>query len=380
MTFRRVGTVVVAAWLAATGALPAVGARGAPPHPVVHRVELGTLGGTGSVATDINDHGQVVGHSTTADGVDHAFVWQHGAMTDLHVGGTGSAAQDINNRGQIVGTRTLTDGSLHGFLWQRGHTTDLGPVSGRLYLNELGQVAGSAIVSGERHVFSWRHGVRTYLPLPPFWCCAEARGIDDRGDVIGSAINGESFEGALIWRDGVVTDLGSLSTGLPMAIPLGINNRGQVTGYSFTDDGAHAFRWQHGAMSDLGTLGGAQSEGVDINADGHVAGTSETITEGTDHAFLSRAGGLADLGALDAQNSRAAALNDHNEVVGVLQRPTGDEDFTSSAFAWRHGTMTDLGAGLHFDTAATGVNNRGQMIGSATRNGADKAVLWTITP
>ncbi len=36
--------------------------------------DLGTLGGTGSIATDINDIGQVVGFALTAEGESHAFV------------------------------------------------------------------------------------------------------------------------------------------------------------------------------------------------------------------------------------------------------------------------------------------------------------------
>lgn len=364
--------------LAATVALPA--SASAAPGAHVHRVELGTLGGATSVATDINNWDTVVGSSTTRSGAQHAFLWQHGRMTDLRVGGTGSRASDINDHGQIVGTRTLASGDVRGFLWQHGRTTDLGPVSSAsVFVNEYGQVAGTGAVANEAQAFFWARGHRAYIGSLPFWCCSQARGINDRGQVIASALNTESFEGAVLWQRGTLTDLGTLSAGLPQAIPLGINNRGQVTGYSFAGDGSHAFRWQQGVMSDLGTLGGAQSVAVDINAGGRVAGTSGIATEGIDHAFLTRPGGLIDLGALDAQNSTANALNDDGEVVGVLQRPTGDENFSSSAFAWVHGRMIDLGHGLPYNTQATGVNNRGQVIGSATRNGADRAVLWVVS-
>src|SRR5215213_12042906 len=37
--------------------------------------DLGTLGGRDSYAYGINDHGQVVGYSSTASGRDHAVLW-----------------------------------------------------------------------------------------------------------------------------------------------------------------------------------------------------------------------------------------------------------------------------------------------------------------
>ena len=70
--------------------------------------DLGTLGGTSSVALAIDPFGRVVGAADIADPqsfVGHAFLWQDGVMTDL---GTlapdvGSAAEAINRRGESVG-------------------------------------------------------------------------------------------------------------------------------------------------------------------------------------------------------------------------------------------------------------------------------------
>jgi probable HAF family extracellular repeat protein len=68
--------------------------------------DLGTLGGNFSEAIRINDRGQVVGYSMTASGMLHAFLWEDGQMTSLTAqsGELYSVASDINNRGQMVGT------------------------------------------------------------------------------------------------------------------------------------------------------------------------------------------------------------------------------------------------------------------------------------
>jgi probable HAF family extracellular repeat protein len=55
-------------------------------------IDLGTLGGSFSVANEINADGEVVGASTTASGATHVFLYRHGHLTD--VGTLGGAAAD----------------------------------------------------------------------------------------------------------------------------------------------------------------------------------------------------------------------------------------------------------------------------------------------
>ncbi|MCJ7546657.1 MAG: HAF repeat-containing protein, partial [Deltaproteobacteria bacterium] len=68
-------------------------------------VDIGTLGGTWSRASAINDLGQVAGGSKTASGEYHAFLWTaEGGMLDIGtLGGTWGDAWCINNQGQVVG-------------------------------------------------------------------------------------------------------------------------------------------------------------------------------------------------------------------------------------------------------------------------------------
>jgi probable HAF family extracellular repeat protein len=68
-------------------------------------IDLGTLAGSTSEATALNDGGQVVGWSLAADGRRHPFVWAEGTMVDLGLsaGQDEGVARAINNRGWVVG-------------------------------------------------------------------------------------------------------------------------------------------------------------------------------------------------------------------------------------------------------------------------------------
>src|SRR2546423_5908300 len=80
-----------------------VGTASAGSSPVA---DLGTLGGTHSGATAINDQGEVAGSAWLADdSAGHAFSWtKGGGMVDLGtLGGTASDGNAINAGGDVVG-------------------------------------------------------------------------------------------------------------------------------------------------------------------------------------------------------------------------------------------------------------------------------------
>ena len=84
--------------------------------------DLGTLGGVLSFAAGINDAGQVVGYSYTAEDLSHAFITgPDGAdMRDLGtLGGGRSEAHGINDAGQVAGIFETVDGVAHAFVTGR---------------------------------------------------------------------------------------------------------------------------------------------------------------------------------------------------------------------------------------------------------------------
>jgi probable HAF family extracellular repeat protein len=96
---------------------PAVWQDGAP-------TLIPTFGGDhiNHYATDLNDHGTVVGASMGEDLEMHGFVWKNGVLTDVgDFGGSGhSAAFSVNNQNQVVGSANYRP-----FLWENGRLTDL---------------------------------------------------------------------------------------------------------------------------------------------------------------------------------------------------------------------------------------------------------------
>jgi probable HAF family extracellular repeat protein len=114
--------------------------------------------GNFSIATAINDLGEVVGQAAAAGPVLHAFLWRGGAMEDLGTlaGDNRSYASSINDRGQIVGWSGHTSGAIIDYtravLWDKGSAVDLNdlipPGSGwtldsAVAINASGQIAGN---------------------------------------------------------------------------------------------------------------------------------------------------------------------------------------------------------------------------------------------
>jgi len=145
---------------------------------------LGTLGGTYSVATGLNDAGQVIGHSATASGVDHPFLYTNGSMIDLGTMGVSGTLNDINNAGVIVGS-----GSGNAFIFSGGTMQNLASVtdlSGSNFvslvnatsINDAGQIVGYGLTSsGETHAFLLTSESMSPVPEPSTYGTIGALGL-----------------------------------------------------------------------------------------------------------------------------------------------------------------------------------------------------------
>ena len=242
--------------------------------------------------------------------------------------------------------------------------------TGVRYLNASGQVIGGS-PSG---AVVWRNGTITALgtlggkSTDP-WL------INNRGQIAGAAQNPHGGVRAFLWENGVMHNLGSIVEG--ESYPKDMNDAGQVAGRAWAGKGYHAFLWDKGVMQDLGALGQPYSEAFGMNAAGQVVGLYGSLP-GYRGAFLWENGTMRDLGTLGEPTlgAVASAINNAGQVVGYSGTPS-TRYHPVHACLWEKGSITDLGTLGGLESCAIGLNDAGQVIGtSATADDHTHGFLW----
>ena len=307
---------------------------------------IGTLGGNDSVALSINDLGEVVGYSKTADGEVHAFRYFREAIFDLStLGGKESYAYVITNSGILLGDSKTPDGILRPFM---------GAPNSPLF--NLG---------GDPHVFS------------------SARGANNAGQVVGYRVitdeHGLFHKRAYLYTTNRTIDLGTF--GGKQSDAIAINDAGEVVGHLYTeyhDGNQRAVLYHAGKVLELGTFGGNVSIGEAINRVGQVVGHA-TLPGGDQRAFLFARGKLKNLGTLPGgTQSFAYGIDDRGRVVGASDA----KDSPLRAIIYSDGVMQDLNKLIPADsgwllTEAKGINESGQIVGYGFVDGERRAFLLT---
>lgn len=334
--------------------------------------DLGGVVGSGTgfptIGIGVNNAGQVTGRYYASPGVARAFRTAPGGTTSnpganlgVAAGFTGSLGTAINASGQVVGVNQgvipfrAFRTSATGLISDPG--TDLGVLPGMVSswahgINASGQAVGSSSASG---------------PSPlvfPFRTSATGL-VSDAGTNLGSfgGTQGDAF---------------------------GINDAGQVTGYSnIPGEIPHAFRTTStGTLSnpgaDIGTLG-FSSRGRAINAAGQVTGDSQLVAGGPQHAFRTTANGLvsdpgADLGVLPGySDSIGTSINALGVVAGYLVNFPETRAFIYDT-QWRDlNNLIEPGSGWVL-TRALGINDIGMITGEGLLNGDSHAFLLIPVP
>ena len=247
--------------------------------------------------------------------------------------------------------------------------------------------------------------------------------INDRGWVAGrSNLAGNQSRHATLWRNGVLTDLGTLG-GPNSAVLWPVKNlQGVVTGIAQSNEPdplnetwscgfffppatrtgkrCFGFKWEDGAMTRLPTLGGTHGFATGSNNLGQTVGWAEnTVHDSTcvppqQLQFRAVVWGPGDnqkrqlrpLPGTGDTSTAATALNDFGQVVGIsgiCDQAVGRFSAIHSVL-WDHGRPIEIGdfGGVAWNTPMA-INQRGDVVGFANASEADggnlnpRAFLWT---
>jgi uncharacterized membrane protein len=301
-------------------------------------MSLGTLGGPNSAVEWPNHstHGEIVGIAETAQAnplgeawscsaffptttyqICLGFAWQDGVMSALPtLGGFDGYAAGVNNKGQVVGwaETTVHDSTCTSPQVLQFEATVWGP--------RLNQVTALKPIGADPD--------------------SAATAINDQGQVVGIsgicsvAVGGASAEHAVIWENGVPTNMGNIG-GHAWNTPVAINNHGVVTGFANTSGDKFAplsptgFIWTStNGMQRIDPVpgtGDTNSIGFDINESGQVAGQS--FGKAGVRAMLYENGASTDLNTLVINGDvnldlvLAQGINDAGEISGTAVDSTG---------------------------------------------------------
>lgn len=242
-------------------------------------IPLPTLGGDNGFAASANNQRQVVGwaETTFADPTCtdptqpgfRAVRWDlsTGRTVELFPYGTdsASAATAISDRGHVVGISGECDQSVgrksarHAVMWENGTVKNLGNVGNNTWNTPTAITRHGDIVVG----FANAPGASADAPRLRAWLWTQ------RDDIRCAKLPGTD-----------ICDLGTLDVN-GTAEAWGVNEHGQVVGTSCPPSGpCKAFLWENGAMKDLNRFRGSYPHhlfnAMDINNHGQITGRAQT--------------------------------------------------------------------------------------------------------
>jgi probable HAF family extracellular repeat protein len=245
---------------------------------------------------------------------------------------------------------------------------------------------------------------------------SSASGINNSGWLTGDAnVTGDETEHATVWRNGVITDLGTLggpnsvaqneapSRGLVVGVaqtsnldPYGETYVPYTCSYTTFCQGLQhqslGFAWQEGSMTALPTLGGNNSWAFGANKRGQVVGLAETpnqdptcvppqVLDWEAVIWDPQKNQIKELPPLPGDHVGAAlAINDRGQVVGasgVCESPS-PAAFVH-ALLWQDGSLVNLGnLGGAVNNIAVAINNGGEVVGGSDSPGdiTQHAFFW----
>ncbi|TDC43506.1 hypothetical protein [Micromonospora sp. KC213] len=269
-------------------------------------------------------------------------------------GGDSSYATAMNDRGDVVGRAQAADGTFRGFLWRDGRMIDLGAFN-PIDVNDHGQVVGGHGDGSGGYV--WHRGVLRSLGDPSALPVA----INDRGQVVS-----RTAEGPVLWTNGRARPL-------PLAEVSDVNEHGQVSGGMHVPGGYHAALWHRNRVTDLGAGPFNRSNTYALNDHGWLIGWQFSAMQ-FPRGILWRHGRALDVGTLGGSFTELRAINNRGEILATSQATDG----SARPALWRRGVLHDLSlAGVSTAGTVVDLDDHGRIAASIRPVwGVSRAVVY----
>jgi RNA polymerase sigma factor (sigma-70 family) len=303
----------------------------------------------------LNNRGQIVGSLDSTNHETFSFLWDGGVLTNLGTfGGSKSLATGINDAGDIVGL-LLTNGARHVFLRHNGEVSVLGILdhfaklgdegdkyqggpgiiyyAPRVAINGLSQVTGRLMDQRDNpHSFLFDQGTTSFFGLIGDGNRFEAEAINVRGQILGRATQGRGTMRSMLWQNGELIDLASLDGTSSGAAA--INDRGMVVGSLAIANGLwQAFSWENGQVRRLPMGTNRNTSASAINNAGLVVGSAWNPSRS--FACLWYGEEIVDLNDLVKIESgwrltSASAINDRGQILAWATKGREHRDYLLS--------------------------------------------------
>jgi hypothetical protein len=232
--------------------------------------------------------------------------------------------QGINNRGDLAGNAIDASGVLRGWIRAKDGTLtyyNFGvpgttEVNG---LNDTGVAWGGYLGADDiAHGFVLRHGVKTDLDLPGAFATVPI-GINNRGFVSGVVVDAGGVHG-FTGTEGAYAVFDYPAPGVAVTLLFGNNERGQVPGVYFDAQGGHGFLKSGSTLVPIHFPGSAYTQPATINNSGDIVGHYQT-TPGLpahipEHGLLVKNGVYRTLNYPGAAATRLFQINDAGDIIG----------------------------------------------------------------
>ncbi|MCX7383137.1 MAG: hypothetical protein NT133_17385 [Alphaproteobacteria bacterium] len=257
-----------------------------------------------------------------------------GVTADSQIVGMGQQTS-INGGRNFISTPegiNVIDGGINGF-YQATNVSDNGKVTGFQVMS-----AGPSGSGGYSRGYTYINGSYSYFDAPNAYNTTRPEGINNAGQVVGFSVDVELHAHGFLLTGNVFTSLDV--PGATDTYAMSINSSGDIVGY-FRDAGGqnHGFLRTSSGLINLDVPGATNTTIVDINDDGQITGQYQDIS-GSLRGFRYASGAYYSIDGIGSVNyTEPESIGSDGQIVG----------YYFDAIGYRHGFVNTLGATTTLD-------------------------------